>query len=171
MFAFSYCDTQYHIKIDEKIIIFIFSNICIKTSEILFHHRWFDSHVSWKIQIIWFTFVSKKILLFRNFSIFDHLLHIQSRIIFYFMFAINQKTSISQISKSSNSKNFQKHTFAKTIRFVLSEKSIYSSYELLNIFYVNSKTFANSNFSKMKFSKHYMFAKILRVNSFLFVFV
>ena len=57
MFAFLYCDTQYHIKIDEKtinqlfiyIFDFIFSNICIKTSEILFHYRWSDSHVSWKI--------------------------------------------------------------------------------------------------------------------------
>ena len=49
MFAFFYCDIQYHIKINEKIISFIFSNIRIKTSEILFHCSWFDSHVSWKV--------------------------------------------------------------------------------------------------------------------------
>ena len=49
MFAFFYCDIQYHIKINEKIINFIFSNIRIKTSKILFHYLWFDSHVSWKV--------------------------------------------------------------------------------------------------------------------------
>ena len=49
MFASLYCDTQYHIKINEKIISFIFSNIRIKTSKILSHYSWFDSHVSWKV--------------------------------------------------------------------------------------------------------------------------
>ena len=43
----------------------------------------------------------------------------QSKIIVYFLSAINQKTSISQNLKNSNSKNFQQRTSAKTIRFVL----------------------------------------------------
>ena len=60
----------------------------------------------------------------------------QSRIIVYFLFAINQKTSIKQNLKNSNLKSFRQFTFAKTIRFVLSEKSIYFSKKTLmrNIF-------------------------------------
>ena len=61
----------------------------------------------------------------------------QSRIIFYFMSAVNQKTSISQSLKSSNSKSFQQSTSAKTIRSALSEKSIISSYKKSNIFYIS----------------------------------
>ena len=74
----------------------------------------------------------------------------QSRIIFYFMFAINQKTSINQNLKSSNSKSFQQFTFAKTIRFVLFEKSIISSYKKSNIFYISLQSrfsFLQSRFS------------------------
>ena len=74
----------------------------------------------------------------------------QSRIIFYFMFAINQKASINQDLKSSNSKNFQQHTFAKSIsfcRFVLSEKSIISSYKKSNIFYISLQSRFSSRFS------------------------
>ena len=77
----------------------------------------------------------------------------QSRIIVYFLFAINQKTSINQNLKNSNSKNFQQHTFAKSIsfcRFVLSEKSICSSYKNSNIFYISLQSrfsFLQSRFS------------------------
>ena len=65
----------------------------------------------------------------------------QSRIIVYFLFAVNQKTSISQNLKSSNSKNFQQHTFAKFIRsaFDSFEKSIKLSYKMLDVFCISLK--------------------------------
>ena len=44
----------------------------------------------------------------------------QSRIIFYFMFAVNQKSSISQNSKNSKRKSLNQHMFAKSIRIVFS---------------------------------------------------
>ena len=56
----------------------------------------------------------------------------QSRIIAYFLSAVNQKTSISQDLKSSKSKTFQQRTLAELIslcRSVLSEKSVFSSYK------------------------------------------
>ena len=76
----------------------------------------------------------------------------QSRIIVYFLSAVNQKTSISQSLKSSNSKSFQQHTFAKPIRaaFALSKKSIISSYKKSNIFYISLQSrfsFLQSRFS------------------------
>ena len=85
----------------------------------------------------------KRRLFSRNFDIFY-----QSRIIVYFLFAINQKTSISQSLKSSNSKSFQQHTFAKSISLccfasILSKKSIISSYKKSNIFFI----FLQSKFS------------------------
>ena len=66
----------------------------------------------------------------------------QSRIIVYFLSAINQKASISQSLKSSKSKTFQQHTFAKSIRsaFALSEKSDFSSYKMTDIFYTTRKS-------------------------------
>ena len=72
----------------------------------------------------------------------------QSRIIVYFLFAINQKTSISQNLKSSNSKSFQQHTFAKFIRSVsdLSEKSIKLLYKLLDVFCISLKSFIEISF-------------------------
>ena len=82
----------------------------------------------------------------------------QSRIIIYFLFAVSQKTSISQSLQSSNSKNFQQHTFAKSIsfcRFALSEKSIFSSYKMSNIFYISLQSrfsFLQSRFSFAWFS-------------------
>ena len=81
----------------------------------------------------------------------------QFRIIVYFLFAINQKTSISQNLKSSNSKNFQQFTFAKSIsfcRFDFSEKSIFSSYKKSNIFYISlqSKFLSKFSFLQSKFS-------------------
>ena len=88
----------------------------------------------------------------------------QSRIIFYFMFAINQKTSINQNLKNSNSKNFQQHTFAKSIsfcRFVLSKKSIISSYKKLNIFYISLQS---------KFSSRFLFAWFRFTFTFSFAF-
>ena len=73
----------------------------------------------------------------------------QSRIIVYFMSIINQKTSISQISKSSNSKSFQQHTSAKSIRFasVLSKKSTFSSYKKSDIFYISRQSRFSLRFS------------------------
>ena len=73
----------------------------------------------------------------------------QSRIIVYFMSAVNQKTSISHVSKSSNSKSFQQHTSAKSIRSAsaLSEKSIFSSYKKSNIFYISLQSRFSSRFS------------------------
>ena len=73
----------------------------------------------------------------------------QSRIIVYFLSAANQKTSISQISKSPNSKSFQQHTFAKSIRsaFTLPEKSIISPYKKTNIFYISLQSKFSSRFS------------------------
>ena len=71
----------------------------------------------------------------------------QLRIIFYFMSAVNQKTSISQNLKNSNSKSFQQFTFAKTIRFVLLKKSIFSSYKKSNIFYISLQSKSSSRFS------------------------
>ena len=71
----------------------------------------------------------------------------QFRIIVYFLFAINQKTSISQNLKNSNSKNFQQFTFAKTIRFVLFEKSIILLYKKSNIFYILLQSKFSSKFS------------------------
>ena len=63
----------------------------------------------------------------------------QFKITFYFKFAINQNKSIIQNSKTSNSKNFQQHTFAKSnrIKFIFNkwfEKSI-------NLFYKTSTFF------------------------------
>ena len=87
----------------------------------------------------------------------------QSRITFYFMFAVNQKTSISQISKSSNSKSFQQHTFAKSIRFVsaLSKNSIFSLYKKSNIFYISLQS---------KFSLRFSFAWFTFSSTFSFTF-
>ena len=85
----------------------------------------------------------------------------QSRIIVYFLSAVNQKTSISQNLKNSNSKSFQQFTFAKSISFcrfvfvsILSKKSIFSSYKKLNIFYISlqSKFSTKFSFLQSKFS-------------------
>ena len=79
----------------------------------------------------------------------------QSRIIVYFLFAINQKTSICQNLKNSNWKNFQQFTFAKSFSFcrsafVLLEKSIFSSYKKSDFFYISLQSrfsFLQSRFS------------------------
>ena len=73
----------------------------------------------------------------------------QSRIIIYFLSAINQKTSITQSLKSSKSKTFQQHMFAKSIRSTsaLSEKSIFSSYKKSDIFYISLQSRFSSRFS------------------------
>ena len=96
----------------------------------------------------------------------------QFRIIVYFLFAINQKTSINQNLKNSNSKNFQQHTFAKSIsfcRFVLSEKSICSSYKNSNIFYISLQSrfsFLQSRFSFAWFRFTFSFAFSFTFSSF-----
>ena len=82
----------------------------------------------------------------------------QSRIIVYFMFAVNQKTRISQNLKNSNSKNFQQFTSAKTIRFVLSKKSIFSSYKMTNIFYISLQSKFSSRFSFVWFRFTFTFS-------------
>ena len=79
----------------------------------------------------------------------------QSRIIVYFLSAVNQKTSISQSLKSSNSKSFQQHTSAKSLslyRSVLSEKSILSSYKMTDIFYISLRTRFSFAWSRSIFS-------------------
>ena len=61
----------------------------------------------------------------------------QSRIIAYFKSAINRKSSISQISKSSKTKSLKQLISAKSIRTAFtkcSEKSIISSYKMSDIF-------------------------------------
>ena len=47
----------------------------------------------------------------------------QFKITFYFRFAVNQNKSISQNSKTSNSKSFQQYTFAKSnrVKFTLNK--------------------------------------------------
>ena len=68
----------------------------------------------------------------------------QFRIIAYFLSTINQKTSIDQDLKSSNSKSLNQHMPAKSIRIVfseiLSEKSIKLSYKLPDVFCINFKS-------------------------------
>ena len=77
------------------------------------------------------------------------------------MFAVNQKTSINQNLKNSKSKNFQQFTFAKTIRFVLFEKSIISLYKKSNIFYISLQS---------KFSSRFLFAWFRFTFTFSFTF-
>ena len=67
----------------------------------------------------------------------------QSQMTIYFKFTIIQKSSISQNSKSSKSKNLNQHMFAKSIRVVfnqsLFEKSINLLYKMSNVFDINLK--------------------------------
>ena len=70
----------------------------------------------------------------KKIEFFSKIFH-QSKIIIYFRFAINQDISINQNSKTSNSKNYRQHTFAKSnrIKFIFNkwfEKSIISLYKL-----------------------------------------
>ena len=94
----------------------------------------------------------------------------QSRIIVYFMFAVNQKTSINQISKSSKSKISKQYMFAKSIRFAfaLSKKSIFSSYKMTNIFYISlqSKFSSKFSFAWFQFTFTFSFAFSLTFSSF-----
>ena len=91
----------------------------------------------------------------------------QSRIIAYFLSAVNQKTSITQSLKSSKSKSFQQRTSAKSIsrcRSALSEKSIFSSYKMTDIFYINRRSW-QSKFST-SFSSRFSFRSSLTSSSF-----
>ena len=78
----------------------------------------------------------------------------QSRIIVYFKFAINRKSSINQNSKSSKSKSLNQHMFAKSIRIVFNknffEKSIDLSYKLSNVF-CHQKSSKFRTFAKISF--------------------
>ena len=100
----------------------------------------------------------------------------QFRIIAYFLSAVNQKTSISQSLKSSNSKNFQQFTFAKSFSFchrfafALSKKSIFSSYKNSNIFYISLQSkfsFLQSKFSFAwsRFTFSFTFSSFFRFSS------
>ena len=81
----------------------------------------------------------------------------QSRITIYFKSIVNQKSSISQNSKSSKSKNWNQHMFAKSIRIVfskdLSERSINLLYKLSDVFCVKYRFLQVLDFSKSKSSK------------------
>ena len=73
----------------------------------------------------------------------------QFKITFYFRPAVNQNKSISQSSKTSNSKSFHQFMSAKSIRAksspfieIMSERSIVLSYKMLSIFDDISFTFA-----------------------------
>ena len=79
----------------------------------------------------------------------------QSRIIAYFLSAINEKTSINQNLKNSNSKSFQQSMFAKTIRSDLLKKSIISSYKNSDIFYISLQS--RFSFLQSKFSSRFSF--------------
>ena len=74
----------------------------------------------------------------------------QSRIIAYFKFAINRKSLINQSSKSSKSKNWNQHMFAKSFRIVFNknvfEKSIKLSYKMSDVFCTNLKSFVEISF-------------------------
>ena len=65
------------------------------------------------------------------------------RIIVYFKFTINQKSSIIQNSKNLKSKSLNQHMFAKSIRTVFNEnlfkKSIKLLYKMLDVFDIDSK--------------------------------
>ena len=92
----------------------------------------------------------------------------QSRITVYFKFTINQKISISQISKSSKSKSLNQHMFAKFIRTVfnkdLFEKSINLSYKMFHNFRVNSKSSVEFFFSSffVFFQSFFLFSQSFR---------
>ena len=93
-------------------------------------------------------FYSQKNLLENQMSVFFRdILSNQMRIVFYFKFTVNQKSSISRNSKNSKSKNLNQHMFAKSIRTVFSEnlfdKSIDLSCKLSNVFC--HLKFSNSN--------------------------
>ena len=74
----------------------------------------------------------------------------QLRITIYFKSTINRKSSISQNSKSSKSKNLNQHMTAKFIRIAfnenLFEKSIELSYKLFDVFCINLKSFVETSF-------------------------
>ena len=103
----------------------------------------------------------------QSFDVCSSIIH-QSRIIVYFLFAINQKTSISQNLKNSKSKSFQQHTFAKSIRFAsaLSKKSTLSSYKNLNIFYISLQSRFSFLQSRFSFAwSRFTFSSFIRFSS------
>ena len=94
----------------------------------------------------------------------------QSRIIIYFLSAVNQKASINQNLKSSNSKSFQQYASAKSIRFafVLSKKSIFSLYKKSNIFYISLQSrfsFLQSKFSFAWFTSSFTFSSFFEFST------
>ena len=72
---------------------------------------------------------------------------IQINITFYFKFAINQKTTINQNSKTSNSKSFQQHTLAKSnrVKFTFFIKNVFEKSIVL--------LYKTSIFSRLSVSK------------------
>ena len=120
--------------------------------------------------------LKRKNLLYNQKSLFENQMNVffrniflnQMRIVFYFKFTVNQKSSINRNSKSSKSKNLNQHMFAKSIRIVfnenLFEKSIDLSCKLSNVFC--HLKFSNSN----KIAKVVFFIFILfRLFSILFL--
>ena len=87
----------------------------------------------------------------------------QLRITVYFKFTINQKSSISQSSKSSKSKSLNQHMSTKSIRIAfnknLSDKTINLSYKSTNVFCVKNKSLQVLDFSKSKSLKFRTFTK------------
>ena len=89
-------------------------------------------------------------------NVFSQTFSSQMKIIFYFKFTINQKSSINQNSKNSKSKKLNQHMFAKSIRIVsrsLSEKLINLSYKSTDVFCVKNKSLQILDFYKSEFSK------------------
>ena len=93
----------------------------------------------------------------------------QFRITIYFLFTINQKTSIDQNLKNSKSKNLNQHMFAKSIRIVfneiLFEKSINLLYKIFDVFCINLKFFVEIFFFI------FIFFRLFSIFLFVFAFV
>ena len=123
----------------------------------------------------------KKILLYNQKSQFENQMNVffrnifsnQMRIIFYFKFAINQKTSINKISKNSKSKISKQHMFAKSIRIVLNKnlfkKSIKLLYKKFDVFCINLKFSVDVSFFVFIFFRFFSFFFVFAFVSIIFV--
>ena len=117
----------------------------------------------------------KKILLYNQKSQFENQMNVffrnifsnQMRIIFYFNFAINQKSSINQISKNLKSKNLNQHMFAKSIRIVFNKnvfkKSIKLLYKMFDVFDIDSNFFFHFHIFSFFFQFFFLFSHSFRL--------
>ena len=128
----------------------ISSDICSSTSQ-KSTSKYQKSHLT--IDDLFEMFAKKfkelNLLRIKKNSSFSRLFH-QVKITFYFRSAVNQSKSISQSLKTSNSRSFQQHTFAKSIRNTLNKwlkKSIISSYKI-SIFF---RLFTSENLSVLSY--------------------